>query len=164
VRETLRQGLCGWQVLDGAVTMTHSGYSPPSSTAGHFRLLTPLVLMRALTEAGTVVCEPIHRFRLEAPADTIGRTLSALARLDAVPQAPDVNGSSSTIEGDIAAARVQELRLQLSGLTHGEGVLECEFDRYEPVSGAAPTRPRSDWNPLNREEYMLRVARGGRLG
>ena len=48
VRETLRQGLCGWQVLDCAVTMTHSGYSAPSSTAGDFRLLTPLVLMSAL--------------------------------------------------------------------------------------------------------------------
>ena len=62
VRETLRQGLCGWQVLDCAVTMTHSGYWSPTSTAGDFRLLTPLVLMTALTEAGTVVCEPIHRF------------------------------------------------------------------------------------------------------
>ena len=159
VRETLRQGLCGWQVLDCAVTMTHSGYSPPSSTAGDFRLLTPLVLMRALTEAGTVVCEPIHRFRLEAPADTVGRTLSALARLDAVPESPEIRSSSCVVEGDIPAARVHELRLELPGLTRGEGVLECEFGRYEPVTGAAPSRPRSDWNPLNREEYMLRVAR-----
>ena len=151
VRETLRQGLCGWQVLDCAVTMTHSGYSSPTSTAGDFRLLTPLVLMSALKEAGTVVCEPIHRFRIDAPMDTVGHVLSALARLDAVPQAPAVRGSSSTIEGDIAAARVHELRLELPGLTRGEGVLECEFGRYEPVNGHAPTRPRSDWNPLNRE-------------
>ncbi len=111
VRETLRQGLCGWQVVDCAVTMTHSGYSSPTSTAGDFRLLTPLVLMSALQDAGTVVCEPIHRFRLELPTDTLGQMLSALARLDAVPQAPAVQGSSCTIEGDIAAARVHELRL-----------------------------------------------------
>ena len=32
------------------------------------------------------------------------------------------------------------------------------FDRYEPVSGAIPTRPRSDHNPLNREEYLLRFS------
>ena len=73
VRETLRQGLYGWQVLDCAVTMTHSGYSSPTSTAGDFRLLTPLVLMSALKEAGTVVCEPIHRFRIDAPMDTVGQ-------------------------------------------------------------------------------------------
>ena len=37
--------------------------------AGDFRNLTPLVLMNALKEAGTVVCEPIHRFSLEVPVD-----------------------------------------------------------------------------------------------
>ena len=164
VRTTLRQGLCGWQVLDCAVTMTHSGYWAPSSTAGDFRLLTPLVLMRALSEARTVVCEPIHRFSIDAPTDTVGHVLSALARLDAVPQAPAVRSSSSTIVGDIAAARVHELRLELPALTRGEGVLESEFGRYEPVTGTVPTRTRSDWNPLNREEYMLRVARRGAIG
>jgi ribosomal protection tetracycline resistance protein len=37
-------------------------------------------------------------------------------------------------------------------------VFESAFDRYEPVVGTAPTRPRTDDNPLNREEYLLRVA------
>jgi hypothetical protein len=45
------------------------------------------------------------------------------------------------------------------GLTHGEGVLESAFHRYEPVRGAIPTRPRSDVNPLNRKEYLLHVLR-----
>jgi ribosomal protection tetracycline resistance protein len=161
VRQTLRQGLCGWQVLDCAVTMTHSGYSPPSSTAGDFRNLTPLVLMSALTEAGTVVCEPIHRFHLESPAGTIGHVLSALARLDAVPDQPEIRGSSCVIEGDIAAARVHELRLELPGLTRGEGVLECEFGRYEPVNGTVPSRPRTDWNPLNRAAYLASLVSYG---
>jgi ribosomal protection tetracycline resistance protein len=44
-------------------------------------------------------------------------------------------------------------------LTRGEGVLETEFARHQPVTGAAPTRPRSDANPLNRKEYLLRVTR-----
>ncbi len=163
VRATLRQGLCGWQVLDCAVTMTHSGYSSPTSTAGDFRLLTPLVLMEALQEAGTVVCEPIHHFSIDAPTETVGQVLSALARLDAVPRAPDVRGSSSTVKGDIAAARVHELRLELPGLTRGEGVLECEFGHYEPTNGTVPTRPRSDWNPLDRAQYLASLRSGGAL-
>jgi ribosomal protection tetracycline resistance protein len=161
VRDTLRQGLCGWQVLNCAVTMTHSGYWSASSTAGDFRLLTPLVLMTALQEASTVVCEPIHRFSIDAPTETVGRVLSALARLDAVPQAPAIRDSSSTVEGDIAAARVHELRLELPGLTRGEGVLECEFGHYEPTKGTVPTRPRSDWNPLDRAQYLASLRSGG---
>jgi ribosomal protection tetracycline resistance protein len=62
-----------------------------------------------------------------------------------------------------AAARVHELRAELPALTRGEGVLECSFDRYEPVTGVAPTRPRTDDNPLNREEYLQRVTRRASL-
>jgi hypothetical protein len=51
-----------------------------SSTGEDYRKLTPLVLASALQRAGTVVCEPIHRFRLDAPADSLGPLLSVLAR------------------------------------------------------------------------------------
>ena len=83
VQQTLRQGLCGWQVADCAVVMTRSGYSSVMSTAGDFRKLTPLVLMAALQQAGTRVHEPLHRFRLELPADTLGAVVPLLARLGA---------------------------------------------------------------------------------
>jgi ribosomal protection tetracycline resistance protein len=130
-----------------------------SSTAGDFRNLTPLVLMSALKQAGTRVYEPIHRFHLEAPADTLSLILPLLARLHAVPQRPAMRGSSCTLEGEVPAARVQELQQQLRALTRGEGVLESAFDRYQPVRGAIPTRRRTDHNPLDRKEYLLRVTR-----
>jgi ribosomal protection tetracycline resistance protein len=172
VRETLHQGIYGWQVTDCTVTMTHSGYAPRqshahqgfdrsmSSTGRDFRNLTPLVLMSALKQAGTRVYEPIHRFHLEIPTDTLGPTLPALVRLHAVPQTPAMQGSSCTLEGDIPAARVHELQQQLPALSRGEGVLECAFDRYQPVRGTIlPTRPRSDHNPLDRKHYLLHVLR-----
>ncbi|MEU1628149.1 translation factor GTPase family protein [Streptomyces sp. NPDC020096] len=171
VRETLRQGLYGWEVTDCTVTMTHSGYAARqshshavfdksmSSTAGDFRNLTPLVLMSALTRAGTRVYEPMHRFRLEVPADASGLMLPVLSRLGAVPRAPVVRGSSCTLEGEIPAASVHELELRLSGLTRGEGLLECAFSGYQPVHGTNPTRERTDHNPLDRRGYLLRVVR-----
>ncbi|MDQ4128878.1 MAG: GTP-binding protein, partial [Actinomycetota bacterium] len=171
VRETLHQGIYGWQVTDCTVTMTHSGYAPRqshahqgfdksmSSTGADFRNLTPLVLMNALKQAGTRVCEPIHRFHLEIPADTFGATVSALARLRAVPQTQEMQGSSCTLEGEIPATRVHELQQQLPALTRGEGVLESAFDCYQPVRGKIPTRPRTDDNPLTRKEYLLHVMR-----
>ena len=171
VHETLRQGLYGWQVTDCTVTMTHAGYAPRqshahqrfdksmSSTGGDFRNLTPLVLMSALKQAGTMVCEPIHHFHLEVPTDTLGPVLPVLTRLQAAPQAPAMQGSSCTLEGEIPAARVHELQRQLPALTRGDGVLECAFAGYQPVQGTSPTRPRPDHNPLNRKEYLRHVQR-----
>jgi ribosomal protection tetracycline resistance protein len=60
---------------------------------------------------------------------------------------------------------VHELRQQIPPLTRGEGIMESSFDRYEPARtpahSPAPTRPRTDDNPLNREEYLHRVTRRG---
>jgi ribosomal protection tetracycline resistance protein len=171
VRETLQQGLHGWQVTDCTVTMTHSGYwarqshshgtfdKSMSSTAGDFRNLTPLVLMSALTHAGTTVFEPMHRFRLELPAESLGPVLPVLARLSGIPYAPTMNGSSCLLDGELPAARVHRLTQQLAGLTRGEGVLESAFDHFRPVRGTPPSRPRFDRNPLNRKEYLLDVVR-----
>jgi ribosomal protection tetracycline resistance protein len=151
VRTALREGLFGWQVTDCVVTMTECAYSvadgPPSrrgaeSTAADFRKLTPLVLRRALEDAGTVVCEPIVRARLEFPADAIGAVLPALARLSAAADTPSLQGSLAVVEAVVPVARVQELQRRLPGLTHGEGVLESSFDGYEPVSGEPPVRRR----------------------
>jgi ribosomal protection tetracycline resistance protein len=158
VRKTLRQGLHGWRVTDCLVTMTQSGYDSPGTSARDFRLLTPLVLMSALTEAGTAVHEPMHRFHLEFPADALAAILPALTRLRAFPAAPAMRGSWCLLEGEIPAANVHELTRQLPALSRGEGVLESSFHRYEPVRGTIPSRPRSDHNPLNRKAYLRHVA------
>jgi ribosomal protection tetracycline resistance protein len=171
VRETLLQGVHGWQVIDCAVTMTHSGYSPKqsamhagfdksmSSTGWDFRYLTPLVLMQALRDAGTRVHEPMHRFHLDIPSDTIGAVVPALARLRAVAETSTASDTAYALEGVIPAARVHDLERQLPSLSHGEGILESAFDHYQPVSGAVPERSRWDHNPLDRKEYLLHVQR-----
>ncbi|MFI5707478.1 GTP-binding protein [Kribbella sp. NPDC051620] len=171
VYETLQQGIHGWQIPDARVVMTHSGYSARqshahavfdksmSSTAGDFRNLTPLVLMTALREAGTTVYEPMHHFQLEIPTDTTRGVLAALTRLRAIPQVPALGTETSVLEGEIPAAAVYQLEQQLPGLSRGEGVLESSFERYQPVTGPIPDRPRTDNDPLNRRDYLLHVLR-----
>ena len=149
VRESLREGLFGWQVTDCVVTMIECAYSvpdgPPSrrgplSTAADFRKLTPLVLTQALERARPVVCEPIVRAGLEIPPGTVGPVMAALSRLDAAFETPSLEGKLSRIEAVLPAARAQDLQRQLPGLTGGEGVLDSTFAGYEPVAGDQPTR------------------------
>ncbi|WP_158843294.1 elongation factor G [Saccharothrix deserti] len=171
VREALGQGLCGWRVTDCAVTVTHSGYwarqshahgtfdKSMSSTAGDFRLLTPLVLMSALRSAGTEVLSPVHRFWLEVPSDVLGVLTPVMARFRAVLSSSVPRGRTTVVEGDIPAAFVHAFQRKVPGLTRGEGVLETSFSHYAPVRGEAPVRERTDQNPLDRKEYLLRVTR-----
>jgi len=168
VRSALEEGLLGWRVTDCVVAVTKIGYSladgPPSRrgpmpTARDIKRLTPLVLMQALEQGGSVVCEPVFRIGAEVPTDVIGSVLAALGRLGAGGVTPAPRGELTVLEAELSASRVQELRRQLPGLTGGQGVLDSEFAGYEPVTGDPPIRPRTTPNPLNLDEYLAWVAR-----
>ena len=165
VEDTLRQGLQGWEVTDCRVVMTECAYQAPprkwpGTTLSDFRLLTPLVLMAALRQAGTTVLEPVLAFHLELPATDLGPVLAALGELGARPGSPTTDGTTSVVDGVIRVARLHDLQSRLPDLTRGEGVLESAFAGYQPVEGVAPTRPRTDRNPLDRADYLRRVSRG----
>jgi ribosomal protection tetracycline resistance protein len=166
VRETLQEGLHGWQVTDCVVTMTSCAYSvpdgPPSkrgplSTSSDYRKLTPIVLMQALAEARTGVCEPVLQVRLEVPADSVGAVIAAIGQLGATAEMGSLRGDLASVDTVLSILAAQDLQRELSRLTSGEGVLESTFLGYEPVSGDPPTRRRTTVNPLQRDEYMLAV-------
>jgi ribosomal protection tetracycline resistance protein len=173
VRRALREGRFGWQVTDCVVTMIDCNYSladgPPSrrgplSTPADFRDLTPIVLMRALDRAGTVVCEPTLRVSLEIPTWAISAALTALGRVGAAVQRQSIRGDLSTVEAVAPAGRVDDLRRQLPRLTAGEGVLESAFDGYRQVHRDPPARKRSTADPRHRKEYLTSLTRQGDRG
>src|ERR1700758_4977885 len=172
VRLALAEGLYGWEVTDCLVTVTEIAYSladgPPSRrgpmpTARDIKRLTPLVLMQALERGGSVVCEPVFRISAEVaaegPTGAMGPVLAALGRLGAAAAMPSTRGELSLLETALPAARLQDLRRQLPGLTGGEGVLETEFAGYQPVAGDPTTRKRLNPNPLDLDAYLARVGR-----
>ncbi|MEO5948901.1 MAG: translation factor GTPase family protein [Candidatus Saccharimonas sp.] len=171
--ETLGQGIYGWQVTDCVITMTNAGYWPRqssahggfdknmSSTARDFRQLTPLVVMDALKDAGVIVCEPVHSFTLEVPEETLGTIIAVLAQFHATASEMTTHERVYVLEGEIPVNFVHNLQQQLPGLSSGEGVLETTFSNYRPVVGQPPIRSRTDYNPLNRKEYLLHVLKKG---
>jgi ribosomal protection tetracycline resistance protein len=147
VRSALLRGNHGWEVPDARVRMTHSGYwarqshahgtfdKSMSSTAGDFRDLTHLLMARSIAQAGTVVCEPVHRFELEVPAGALGPTLALLAQAGGVPlttESRGPSGSSVVVTGDVPADAVHRLTLMLPDVTRGEGVLSSRLDHFRP--------------------------------
>ncbi|WP_419706332.1 GTP-binding protein [Promicromonospora sp. NFX87] len=146
VRRELARGSLRWPIPDARVVMTHSGYAPRqshmhqkfnkamSSTGADFRGLTPRVLAAAVRRAGTVVCEPVHRFVIEMPDDVVGAVTSLVGRLGGVPTESGAAGVGiAVVRGEIPAGSVSALQRELPGLTHGEGVCQTVHDRFEPV-------------------------------
>jgi ribosomal protection tetracycline resistance protein len=140
--EPLANGPHGWQVTDLRVTITEVGFIPPGPPAGHVRHTTGLVVAEAIRRAGTVVCEPVDRFRLETPADALSGTLGLLGRHRAIPGTPLIKDALAEITGTIPTAELDAVRRQLHSATHGEGLLESRLDHYVPQRGTPLGQPR----------------------
>ncbi len=151
ILHAFEKGLYGWQVTDCLVTMNECNYyigdgttkrvlPTPRTTAADFRKLTPLVLLDALRLAGTVVCQPMTRVRLELPAARMSDVLSALARLGAATEMPLLGAELCVLTAMLPSAQVRSLQEQLPGLTGGEGELDTSFGGYEAIHGSFPAR------------------------
>lgn len=163
VRGALREGLEGWQVTDCLVTIIACGYGgsdgPPSRRGPapsykDFQRLTALVLMHALSRARTTVCQPVVLVRVEIPSGTAGSITAVLTRLGAVVRSSLTHDAYTVIEAVLPVVLANRLQRELPQLTSGEGVLESHVVGYRPVSGVAPSRPRTSPSPLNLKEFL----------
>ena len=156
MRATLTQGVYGWEVTDIVVTLTHTGRIP-TTTAGDFRYLVPLVLLAALSQAGMDVYEPINRFELSVPMSALSTVLARLAQLRGVPDQPSLHADTFMLTGTLPLATSEQLKRELPSFTEGEGVLLEEEAGFRRIEGKYPSRKRTDFNPLHRKEYLSHV-------
>ncbi|MGE8203574.1 tetracycline resistance ribosomal protection protein [Heyndrickxia sp. NPDC080065] len=159
VFEVLKQGLYGWEVTDIIVTLTHTGYSSPVTTAGDFRKLVPLVLFEALECAGTNVYEPINQFELSVPASMLSKAIFKLSGLKAEFEDPVFQKGMFHLTGTLPMAVTENFKKGLHSFTEGEGVFIVKPFGFNKMEKDFPTRKRADFNPLNRKEYLLHVFR-----
>ena len=122
VMETLEQGLNGWPVTDCFVTLTDVGYWSPVSIASDFRLLTPLVVMQALQDARTEVCEPVESFELEIPEEHIREAIAMLASSRAIASDISHQGETCMLRGTIPSAEVHHFEQRLPGIRTWRGI------------------------------------------
>ncbi|MES1046161.1 tetracycline resistance protein [Bacillus obstructivus] len=157
VFDVLKQGLFGWEVEDIVVTLTHTGYASPVTTASDFRKLVPLVLMEALVKAGTDVYEPMNKFELSVPANSISQAMFKLSAIQAEFTEPFFRRDSYILKGTLPMAVTEKFKRNLYSFTEGEGIFIAKPYGYKKMVSDFPVRKRVDFNPLNRKDYLLHV-------
>ncbi|NNC11614.1 TetM/TetW/TetO/TetS family tetracycline resistance ribosomal protection protein [Planctomonas sp. JC2975] len=159
----LAQGRYGWPIPDAHVTITHTGYAPRqshshqkfnkgmSSVGADFRLLAPMLIHRALAQAGTIVCEPVDAFTVDTGADAADAVIALLRRNEGIIRSMEPEHDRVALAGTVPARMARTLAVALPDLTRGEAVLALEHDHYRPVTGPPPTRERHGMDPLDSE-------------
>ncbi|MED0989886.1 translation factor GTPase family protein [Bacillus nitratireducens] len=157
VFQTIKQGLYGWEVTDIIVTLTHTGYASPVTTASDFRNLTPLVFMNSLKQAETCVYEPLNEFELTVPEHAISTAMYKLAAIPATFREPRLYNDSYHLTGSLPVAKTEDFKRMLHSFTEGEGIFTTRPDGFTKLTAPFPMRKRVDYNPLNRKDYLLHV-------
>ncbi|MFL0403558.1 elongation factor G [Bacillus nitratireducens] len=157
VFQTIKQGLYGWEVTDIIVTLAHTGYASPVTTASDFRNLTPLVFMNSLKQAETCVYEPLNEFELTVPEHAISTAMYKLAAISATFREPKLYNDSYHLTGSLPVAKTEDFKRMLHSFTEGEGIFATRPGGFTKLTAPFPTRKRVDYNPLNRKDYLLHV-------
>ena len=138
LRSALEVGPQGWPVTDALVTLTESDYPSGGPSAVDVRLTFVEVVREALARGGTVVCEPVDRFRLEAPTATVVGVSALLARHRGILGGAELQGAATVLTGTIPTAEVDAVRRGLPTAAHGLAVLESVLDHHAPAPGVTP--------------------------
>ena len=126
--------LTGSPITDMKITLVAGRAHEKHTEGGDFRQATYRAVRQGLRMADSVLLEPWYAYRLELPADSVGRAMTDLQRMGGRCDAPETMGEMTALTG---AAPVRALRGYASDVmayTRGRGRLSLRVQGYEPCA------------------------------
>ena len=91
--------LTGSPITDMKITLVAGRAHEKHTEGGDFRQATYRAVRQGLMQAESVLLEPWYDFRLELPADQVGRAISDLQRMNGETAPPETFGDETTLSG-----------------------------------------------------------------
>lgn len=156
VRETLAQGIHGWEVTDAAITLTAGEHHPIHTHPLDFFVATPVAFLRALTACGSRLLEPLVQVRLTAGEAYLGRVIGDILAMRGEFDSPVVTRDTFTLEAVLPVATSLDYPVTFRSLTSGKGSYSSRFAGYrECPPGCGEDTPRRGVDPLDRARWIL---------
>ena len=124
--------LTGSPITDMQITLLTGRAHQKHTEGGDFRQATYRAVRQGLKKAETLLLEPYYSFRLEVPAENVGRAMTDIQRMQGTFQGPETQGELSVITGSAPVAKMRDYQSQVVSYTRGRGHLTCTLNGYEP--------------------------------
>ena len=124
--------LTGSAITDMKITLAAGRAHTKHTEGGDFRQATYRAVRQGLMKADCVLLEPYYAFRLEIPAELVGRALTDIQRMNGTFGDPQTEGERTVIEGSAPVATMQDYPREVISYTRGRGRLFCRFQGYQP--------------------------------
>ena len=124
--------LTGAPITDMKITLLVGKAHLKHTEGGDFRQATYRAVRQGLMQAKSLLLEPWYDFELTTPTEQIGRAITDIRAMGGEFEAPESNGSLSTLKGTVPAAEVKDYAETLAAYTQGRGRLQLTLSGYAP--------------------------------
>ena len=124
--------LTGSPLTDVQITVLTGRAHAKHTEGGDFRQATYRAVRQGLRKARNILLEPYYEFRLEVPAEMIGRAMADVQKMQGTFDAPEVEGETAILKGTAAVAQMRDYQKEVVSYTHGTGKLFCSLKGYAP--------------------------------
>ena len=139
--------LTGSPITDMKITLVAGRAHVKHTEGGDFRQATYRAVRQGLMQAESVLLEPWYDFRLEVPADQVGRAMSDLQRMGGETQPPLTEGEETVLTGSVPVAAFRGYAREVAAYTRGRGHLSCVPGGYRPCADAETVIAASGYDP-----------------
>lgn len=133
LEERVHKGvLTGSPITDMKIALIAGRAHEKHTEGGDFRQATYRAVRQGLMCAKSVLLEPWYRFRLEIPAEQVGRAMSDIQRMAGTVSPPESMRETAVLTGAAPVANMRDYAAEVASYTHGQGRLICSLKGYEP--------------------------------
>ena len=145
--------LIGAPLTDMKITLIAGRAHLKHTEGGDFRQATYRAVRQGLMMAHrigkTQLLEPWYAFRLELPAENLGRALNDIQRMEGSFDPPETSsdGQTATLTGKAPAASMGSYPMEVVGYTRGRGRLSLTLDGYRPCHNTQQVVEAAGYEP-----------------
>lgn len=139
--------LCGAEATDMRVTLLTGRAHLKHTEGGDFREAAWRALRQGLMRTRSVLLEPVYEFRLELPAENVGRAMTDIQRMYGSFAAPQLEGGRAVLTGKAPVACMRGYQQEVTAYTRGRGHLFCTLGGYEPCHNAEEVIAAACYDP-----------------
>lgn len=155
VRNYIRQGVFGWEVIDAEISLVDGRFDSMGSDPMHFNIAVPLALMRALKDSNMRILEPISRYTITFPKNYLSAVIKTLSTSNGSFEVTRDDSEEVTIEGEARYSTMLNFSNTLMGITGGRGVYSSYLSRYERSGNQEITKKYLGSDPRNETVFVI---------
>ena len=124
--------LAGMPITDMKITLTAGKSHLKHTEGGDFRQATYRAVRQGLMQAESVLLEPWYVFRLELPAEQVGRAMADIQKRYGTFEAPLMEGERAVLSGRAPVSEMLDYPAEVQSYTGGRGRLALRLEGYYP--------------------------------